>query len=144
MYIPEIPNNSLTEEIKEIVRLSRQLEDDYNFEYDPPVTEEELTSWENENQIIIPESVKDWLRFSGYSNICSELVIIKSVKSFEVGCELISDDLVIIGEVIGNGEFLCFSKKTGEIIRENHGEITRLKSFEDFLTNTVIRMLKKS
>lgn len=144
MYIPEIPNNSLTDEIKEIVRLSQQLEDDYDFEYDPPITEEELTSWENKHKIIIPESVKDWLRFSGYSNICSELVIIKGVNSFEVECELISSDLVIIGEVIGDGEFLCFSKKTGEIIRENHGEITNFKSLKNFLKNTVIRMMKKS
>lgn len=144
MYIPEIPNNSLTDEIKEIVRLSQQLEDDYDFEYDPPITEEELTLWENKHKIIIPESVKDWLRFSGYSNICSELVIIKGVNSFEVECELISSDLVIIGEVIGDGEFLCFSKKTGEIIRENHGEITNFKSLKNFLTNTVIRMMKKS
>ena len=40
MYIPEIPNNSLTEEIKEIVELSKKLEKEYDFEYNPPATEE--------------------------------------------------------------------------------------------------------
>ena len=124
MYIPEIPNNSLTEEITQIVELSKKLEENYFFKYYPPTTEEELSSWEKENSIKIPESLKDWLRFSSYSNICSELAIIKGVKAFKIDCE--------------------FSKENGEIMWEDHGEVTRLKSFDIFLKDTVIRMLKRS
>ena len=144
MYIPEIPNNSLTEEITQIVELSKKLEENYFFKYYPPTTEEELSSWEKENSIKIPESLKDWLRFSSYSNICSELAIIKGVKAFKIDCELVPDEMVIIGEVIGDGQFIGFSKENGEIMWEDHGEVTRLKSFDIFLKDTVIRMLKRS
>ena len=145
MFIPEIPNNSLTEEITQIVELSKELEDEgYYFKYYPPVTEEALSSWENEHNIKIPESLKDWLRFSDYADICSELAIINGVEDFKIDCELVPDEMVIIGEVIGDGEFIGFSKETGEIMREDHGEITRLKSFDIFLKDTVIRMLKDS
>lgn len=143
MWIPEIPNNSLTEEITEIVQLSQRLENDYDFIYDPPATEAEITLWEIEHQIKIPESIKEWLRFSGYSNICNELSVIKGVKSYEVDCELVPDDLVIIGEVIGTGEFLCFSKRTGEIVRYDFEETRRYKDFKDFLNETLIRSLRK-
>lgn len=144
MFIPEIPNNSLTKEITEIVQLSKKLGNDYDFEYDPPLPEKEIIAWENDHNIKIPESIKDWLRFSGYSAICSELAIIRDVKGFVIGCEFVPEDMVIIGEVIGDGQFIGFSKKTGEIIREDHGEITTFKSFEQFLRNPIIRMLKKS
>ena len=145
MFIPEIPNNSLTEEITQIVELSKELEDEgYYFKYYPPATEEELTSWENEHNIKIPESLKDWLRFSDYADICSELAIIKGVKAFKIDCELVPDEMVIIGEVIGDGQFIGFSKETGEIMWEDHGEVTKLKSFDIFLKDTVIRMLKDS
>ena len=145
MYIPEIPNNSLTDEITQIVELSKKLEDEgYYFDYDPPATEEELSSWEKENNIKIPESLKDWLRFSRYSNICSELAIIKGVNAFKIDCELVPEDMVIIGEVIGDGEFIGFSKETGESMWEDHGEVTKLESFDIFLKDTLIRMLKDS
>ena len=145
MYIPEIPNNSLKEEITQIVELSKKLEDeDYYFDYVPPATEEELSSWEKENSIKIPGSLKDWLRFSSYSDICSELAVIRGVKAFKTDCELVPEEMVIIGEVIGDGEFIGFSKETGEIMWEDHGEVTKLESFDIFLKDTVIRMLKKS
>ena len=145
MFIPERPNNSLTDELTQIVELSKKLEDEgYYFDYDPPATEEELSSWEKEHSITIPESIKDWLRFSGYSNICNELAIIKGVKAFKIDCELVPDEMVIIGEVIGDGQFIGFSKENGEIMWEDHGEVTRLKSFDIFLKDTVIRMLQDS
>lgn len=145
MYIPEIPNNSLTEEITQIVELSKKLEDEgYYFDYDPPATEEELSSWEKENNIKIPESLKDWLRFSSYSNICSELAVINGVEDFKINCELVPDEMVIIGEVIGDGQFIGFSKENGEIMWEDHGEVTKLESFDIFLKDTLIRMLKDS
>ncbi|MCR4637670.1 MULTISPECIES: SMI1/KNR4 family protein [Ruminococcus] len=144
MFIPEIPNNSLTEKITAIAELSRELEDSCDFEYSAPNTEEEILAWETENDIKIPEALKDWLRFSGYSDICNELAVIRGVGGFEVGCELVPEDMVIIGEVIGDGEFIGFSSVTGKILREDHGDITEYGSFSEFLDRFVIRMLRKS
>ena len=145
MYIPEIPNNILKEEITQIVELSKKLEDEgYYFDYDPPATEEELSSWEKENNIKIPESLKDWLRFSSYSNIRSELAIINGVEDFKIDCELVPDDMVIIGEVIGDGEFIGFSRKTGKILWEDHGNIEYYNDFNELLKEIIDMMQGKT
>lgn len=46
MYIPEIPQNSLTDEITQIVELSKKLENEYDFEFDPPLSEVKIILWE--------------------------------------------------------------------------------------------------
>lgn len=140
MFIPEIPNNSLTDEITQIVELSKKLESDYNFEYNPPATEEELSSWEKEHNIKIPESIKDWLRFSCYSHIRNELAVIRNVNDFEVNCEIVPEDIVIIGEVIGDGEFIGFSKKNGTILWEDHGNLECYNTFKELLKEIIDMM----
>lgn len=143
MRIPEIPNNSLTEEIKEIVRLCQELGHD-NFNFYPPETEEAIEEWEQKNGILIPESYKDWLRFSGYSEIMNELAHFYGVGDMIANYEYLPDDLVYIGDLIGDGEMLCFSKTTGKIISYDHGVPSDEGDFKDFLNGTVIRMLRKS
>lgn len=144
MRIPEIPNNSLTEEIKEIVRLCQELNDRYYSNFDPPETEEAITDWEQKNGILIPESYKDWLRFSGYSEILNELAIFHGVGGMIATYEYLPEDLVYIGDFIGDGEMLCFSKTTGKIIRWNHGATRELPDFGAFLNKFVIRMLRET
>ena len=143
MYIPEIPNNSLTKEITEIVQLSQKLENEYDFVYYPPATEEEITLWENKHKIAIPESVKDWLRFSNYSNIRGELAVIRSIQDFEIECEIMPEDLVVIGEAIGDGEFICFSKKTGKLVWEDHGDLEIYDNFNKVL-KLIIDMMNEN
>lgn len=144
MYIPEIPQNSLTDEITQIVELSKKLENEYDFEFDPPLSEVKIILWEQENNIAIPDQIKDWLRFSGYASLCSELVIIRGVGGFTAHGEFVPDDMVIIGSFIDASIAIGFSKTTGVILREDDGEITKYPTFADFLHNPIIRMLKKS
>ena len=144
MFIPEIPKNKLTDEITQIVELSKKLEQGYNFEFAPPLSEEKITFWEKENDIAIPDQIKDWLRFSGYTSLCNELVIIREVGGFRTQGEFVPDDMVIIGSFIDASIAIGFSKTTGMILREDHGEITEYPTFADFLQNSIIRSLKKS
>ena len=141
MYIPEIPNNSLTEEIKEIVELSEKHKDDYNFEYNPPATEKEISAWESEHGITIPETYKDWLRFSNGSVIKNQLAVFWGIKMIGSCDQFLPNDLVSIGELIGDGEFLCFSKKTGKIIWEDHGNIEEYDTFNSILVE-IIRLIE--
>ncbi|MBQ7131057.1 MAG: SMI1/KNR4 family protein [Oscillospiraceae bacterium] len=139
MVVPNIPNNSLTEEIKEIVSLCQQLEPRYGKKatyFNPPATEEEIIAWENEHEITIPETYKDWLRFSNGSQLLFDLARFNDLNHLVVGNEFVSDDLVIIGTLIGDGEFLCFSKKTGKIVRHNHG---KMREYDNM--NKVIKKL---
>lgn len=62
MNYPKIPDNSLTDRIKTIIKLSEKLIEDNEkgiFKFDAPISEEEIESWEKENGINIPESYKD-------------------------------------------------------------------------------------
>lgn len=136
MKVPEIPNNSLTKEIKELVNLCQQLEPDYGenqMYFAPPTTEKEIAAWEHQHGFTIPETYKDWLRFSNGSRICGVTADFYSVERLVVGINIegvVNNDLVIIGNMIGNGTFICFSRKTNKICREDHGEITELENFK--------------
>ncbi len=144
MNIPKIPNNSLTEEIKEIVSLCQQLEPKYgakSFSFAPPATEEEFSNWENRNGISIPETYKDWLRFSNGSDILSSLARFNGLQNFVVNSKIVPDDIVIIGTLVGDGELLCFLKQTGEIARFLDGEI-KITDFKAWLKNILIRILR--
>lgn len=142
MKVPQIPNNSLTEEIKEIVELCEQLEDDYDFQFDEPATADEIKEWEEKNGIEIPQLYKEWLDFSGDSRILNGLAHFYGTKMMGEYNEYVPDELVVIGELIGDGEFLCFSKESGEIVRYNHGKIKRLEDFKLFLNKFLLRMLR--
>ena len=144
MYIPEIPQNSLTEEITQIAELSKKLEDEgYYFEFLQPEDEEKIISWEKENSIIIPESVKDWLRFTRGAIIADDIARIGGINGFESGCDYVPDEMVIIGQIIGDGQLIGFSKETGKIMWETHADIIKFNSFASFLNEVVIRKIKK-
>ncbi len=143
MNIPTIPNNSLTEEIIIVVESCNNLKDEYYSEFFAPVTEDQLLEWENQNKITMPESYKDWLRFSNGAIIRDFLARLYDIKNIEINNKDYPDDLVIIGELIGDGERLCFSKSTGKIIRINHGDTREYNDFKTFLLRMVIRMLNR-
>lgn len=48
------------------------------------------------------------------------------------------DDYVFIGDIIGDGECLYFSKTDGTIYSDLKGEITEYKDFDDFLGYIII------
>lgn len=52
--------------------------------------------------------------------------------------------MVIIGQIIGDGQLIGFSKETGEFMWETHADIIIFDSFASFLNEVVIRMLEKS
>ncbi len=142
MYIPEIPNNSLTKEIIKIVELCQKLEHEYlnvTAKFNEPISEEELAKWENDNGIMIPESCKDWLRFSNGSDILNGLMVIYSLSDFVIEWYDMPKDLVVIGNIIGDGEFICFSKGTKKIILEDHGNLEEYNCLNDII-NRVIRI----
>ena len=131
MYIPDIPDNSLTNEITQIVELSKKLEEkDYYFEF--------LQTEDEDN------SVKDWLRFTRGAILADDIARIGGINGFEFGCDYVPDEMVIIGQIIGDGQLIGFSKETGEFMWETHADIIIFDSFASFLNEVVIRMLEKS
>lgn len=140
MYIPE---NSLTDEIQQLIRLCEFLETEEGFksEIEPPATEDEIREWENNNGIKIPDSYKDWLRFSKNACIAGYYPHFHMPKLENLPYDF-TDDMVEIGTLSGAGVGLGFSSVTGKFITADHGELFEIDNFKDVLQGLVISHLK--
>ncbi len=138
-----IPNNSLTSEIREIVVLCNELAAEYGKDaswFSVPASDEEILEWERENKITIPESYKEWLRFSNDSQILNNTARFFGINMIDIDNKYVSSDYAVIGELIGDGEYLCFSKSTGKIIRLTHGRSIEYQSFKEIL-NLILQII---
>ncbi len=134
-----IQKNSLQEEISKLQELCKRMEDKEMNEswFDSPATKEEILDWERTNGITIPESYKEWLRFSDGSQIFTNIARFYGVKEIVANKKYIPEDLANIGELIGDGELLCFSKTTGKIIRLFEGRRREFDSFKEIILDLI-------
>ena len=137
MYIPKIPNNSLTENLNKLVRLTQQLNDEYSFYYSPPLNETEISEIECINNISLPSSYKEWLMFSNKATICGAVAEFYDIKNAINSPNYVHGDTVIIGCINGDGEIVCFSKSNGTIFTNDHGEIYEVDRFDDSLLGII-------
>jgi hypothetical protein len=105
--------------------------------FNPPATEDEILNWERTNGITIPESYKEWLRFSNGSQIFGYTARLSSVTGMIVNEKFLPEDLVIIGDLIGDGELLCFSKTIGKIVRLFEGRRREFDSFKEIILDVI-------
>lgn len=112
MYIPEIPNNSLTKEIEELAKLAIALHEKRRFIFNMPATDTEIQEWEKNSKIILPSSYADWLKFSNGSILRGSVAEIYGLDRIEYDIEYLPDDYVVIGRLTGDGEIICFSKES--------------------------------
>lgn len=143
MYIPEIPDNSLKERIETIVEFSRKLTDEF-FEFEKPLSDEEIAEWESENDIKIPDSYKEWLNFSRCASIGGGAADFYEPDDFiidneEKPCD-VPDECVVIGELGGWGVSVCFYAETGEIMYIDHDDECRGLDFGDILDWVIDRL----
>ncbi len=140
-----LTGNSLEKEIRTILDIYDKYKDQLgSFEFFEPATEQEISDWEKKNGITLPESYKDWLRFSNGSTIdmcTAEFFGLEKITKHIKDKTCLPDEYVWIGNIIGDGERLLFSKVTGRIIRNNHGELTQYDSMKEILLE-VIDMLE--
>lgn len=138
MNVPKIPNNSLTEEITELVSLCEQLFPDYGEEtmwFSPPESKSEIMKWETEHGVTLPPSFKEWLEFAGDTQILNGTARFYGTKMFGYHSQYLPDDYIDIGELIGDGQYLCFSKSTGKLIWYDHGDSLEYDNFKDVLNH---------
>ena len=83
--------------------------------------------WEERNRAKIPESYKEWLRFSGKCCIAGNTATFWGPNEFH--SDYVPKGLVVIGEIIGDGEVVCFSKNEGIFVRVFEGKTTELNDF---------------
>lgn len=139
-----VPENGLKETITELLDYCDTKEDDGELgrtAFSEPVSEEEILNWEKETGVAIPGSYKQWLAFSGDSTIDGTVASFYSPKNFRT--EYVPEDLIIIGEQIGDGEVVCFSKVTGEIVSFYEGSINYQYGTFDKVLKEVVRLMGK-
>ena len=135
--IPE--NNTLKNVIEEIVELCIERIDKSNSYFNDAVSEEQIVNWEEEHNITIPESYKEWLRFSNGSLIDDPTAEFLGIERMVVKSKYIPEDLVIIGHLIGDGEILGFSKENGTFVRYFEGRENGVyRDFKDFLNEMIM------
>ena len=106
------------------------------------ITLKELNDWEKRNDIIIPDSYKEWLQLTGQCMLLFDLVVLTMP---EVNFDIVhNQDLALIGRVIGDGEYLCFSKSTHGFFRYKNAVQRSYGDFKQFLNETIIRLLENS
>lgn len=137
-------NNELKDVIEELLEYCDVKEEAGELgrtNFSDPVSEDEILEWERENGISIPESYKQWLSFSGDCTIDGTTASFFSPKNFRT--EYVPDDLVIIGEQVGDGEVVCFSKETGNIVSFFEGSINYEYGTFDKALKEIIRLMGK-
>lgn len=132
-----IPNNSLSGEINTILKLKEKLKGKRYFEFLPPASIDEINEWEAKNSITIPQGYKDWLMFSNGSIIHGSLAEFYSINKIKIGLAGMPKDSVTIGNVVGDGEKLCFSSENGGFFTFFHGGINEYNSFNDILLSLI-------
>ncbi len=139
-----IPNNSLTEKIKHLVHICKQIAPDYGDDaswFKQPASDKMISNWENKHNILIPETYKEWLGFTNEAQIRNTLAHFYGPDKFVLNSIGLSEDLIVIADLVGDGEQLCFSKITKDFVWVDHGDLEIIKDFGDVLSE-IIRMIK--
>lgn len=103
------------------------LSDEYEYKFEAPASEEEINNWEKENDAVIPSMLKEWLLLTKNCNM--------SDRSWQLFFPEIDDtENVLVGSFTGDGEYLYFSRETGDFFTTFDGETEQYDSFDSVLT----------
>lgn len=142
MFILEMCNNSLKEELEEIILISKKLKGIKNYSFNKPADESSICKLEDAIHYSLPIEYKDFLYFSNgmtMNGFTAEFFNVEEIISLHNRKKAASfpKDYIIIADIIGDGEVLCVSNKTGQFIRYFDGETTAFNSFKDALRNLI-------
>ncbi len=133
-------NNPLREEIEKILDLCERMDEEYTSKFMEPLSEEEMAQYEKEHNITIPETLKDWYRFSRWSQICNWQHIY-SPKEFGYNEDPDKPELVCFGGDGGEGHYY-FDKKTGKFYSYVEGDVQfEYDDFKGFIRGLYERMM---
>lgn len=113
------------------------LSDEYEYEFEAPATEEEINDWEKENKINIPSMLKEWLLLTKNCNMSN-----RSWHLFLPEIDETGD--VLVGSFVGDGEYLYFSKDSGDFFTTFEGEVEEYDSFDSVLTYISVDLEEKA
>lgn len=138
--------NSIYELYQKITDYCNKLEEaNYDcYKTYPPVSEDELSKWESDNQIILPIDLKNWYLLSNGFDMGStaEILPLQIIKRHQLIEAVKIDDGIIVGYYSGDGSALLIDKH-GSFFELDHGDNQLYQmTFEGFLQEWVIDHLE--
>lgn len=112
-----------------VLSLCEQLEDKYGkSEFGIPATENEIFQWEEANQVVIPEDLKEWLKFSGESKLKGIPLEFYPIAQFRKEQDYVvigKRENALIGFLIENGRYIAVENDK----RRNLGQMETILRF---------------
>ena len=132
----------LREEMETLLYLAKQYPDEVTVDVYPPADRTEIAAFEERTGIRLTQEQKTFYQFANGLTVCNGTLELESLEVIEnlykTGyCdwkeEGDADDYVMIGSVIGDGEYLIMEKKTGHIFWHDEGEMTDYETVRNLL-----------
>lgn len=136
--------NPLFEQYRKVVSYCEQLDDAGYDSYKvfPPVSEEDILRWEQDNGFRLPEGLRNWYLLSnGYDmSSTADILPLSSITKFPHLEEL--ETCYIVGHYIGDGSMLVIDDQ-GSFYEFDHGYYKLYPmAFEDFLEKWILDHLE--
>ena len=118
----KIKNNVLFNEIRRMCRLLSKYD---KSTFNSAANDDEMSRLEQTASFKIPEELKEIYRMADGFQILGRTACIYSLS--DMGCKIkdIPEEYVVFGEIVGDGEKLCFHENTGDIVTIHCGRIFR-------------------
>ncbi len=126
-------NEQVKNAYEKIKMLCEKLDNADYSEFSNAATMEELDLWQKENGVVLPENYKEWLLLSKYSYIAGGVLELFMPSKNGYYGQLVPEEFIVVGNVIGDGERLCFDVNMGEFVRYDHGYIREVGDFTNIL-----------
>lgn len=126
-------DKTVKERIEEIMECQKA---GYVMRFFPPATDEEISDFEKKNDILIPESYKEWLRFSnggylfgfGGPHLYGTLTASQTPIGDDFSNAMVPKEYGIVG--YWGSEHICYHKTTGKFFFYEYEEPSQY--FDDF------------
>lgn len=136
-----IPDNSLSEHFTELVALCKAYPRDINVTFHAPTKAKDITAFEKKHKFSLPAEVKDLLLFSnGLSLDYDDFYGLEEIEYHLTNWGPLEEDgeeYIFIASVVGDGEEIVFSKKTGLIYWHDHGDFTEYGTLDAVLEERI-------
>lgn len=115
-----------------VLSLCERLEAKYGkSEFGIPATENEISQWEKANQVVIPEDLKEWLKFSGESKLKGIHLEFYPIAQFRKEQDYVvvgKRENALIGFLIENGRYIAVENDK----RRNLGQMETILRFWEY------------
>lgn len=137
----KVPDNSLSEHFTELVALCKAYPNDINVTFHAPAKPKAIAAFEKKHKLSLPAELKDLLLFSnGFSLAYDDFYGLEEMEYHLTNwgpLEEEGEEYIFIASVVGDGEEIVFSKKTGLIYWHDHGDFTEYGTLDAVLEERI-------